>query len=199
MTATDMTDHEKVGHYVEMWKQTVQVQQHFNDIEWRIRGLALTVLTFALGAAAVAARDGANFGRVSLGTMVLMTSLLLWYSFYFVDKYWYHPLLKASVDHGETLETAINQFLPTEGLTKAISKGSGYIPRPLFGMIRIHKGEMHSVDKLNRFYGLGAVALVVLAAALQVAVLTVPAAKVQPPAHSPAQSTTPAPTQGATR
>lgn len=33
----NLTAHERVGHYIEMWKQTVTVQQHFNDIEWRIR------------------------------------------------------------------------------------------------------------------------------------------------------------------
>ena len=56
-----MNDDEKVGHYIEIWKQTVTVQQHFNDIEWRIRGLALTAATFALGAAAIAAKDGNSF------------------------------------------------------------------------------------------------------------------------------------------
>lgn len=52
-----MDDEDRVKHYIELWKQTVAVQQHFNDIEWRIRQLALTALTFALGAAAVAARE----------------------------------------------------------------------------------------------------------------------------------------------
>ncbi|WP_344067846.1 hypothetical protein [Nostocoides vanveenii] len=52
-----MTLDQEVGHYIEMWKQSVEVQMHFNDIEWRIRGLALTVATFALGAAGVAAKD----------------------------------------------------------------------------------------------------------------------------------------------
>ena len=52
-----LSDDDKVPFYLDMWKQTVTVQQHFNDIEWRIRGLALTVLTFALGAAGVASKD----------------------------------------------------------------------------------------------------------------------------------------------
>ena len=36
-----LSDDEKVKHYIELWKQTVTVQQHFNDLEWRIRGLTL--------------------------------------------------------------------------------------------------------------------------------------------------------------
>ena len=41
-----LTEDQRVGHYIEMWKQATQVNQHFNEIEWRIRGLALTVATF---------------------------------------------------------------------------------------------------------------------------------------------------------
>jgi len=92
-----LTQDQQVGHYIDMWKQSVEVQMHFNDIEWRIRGLALTVATFALGAAGVAAKDGTRVGAVSLGSLVLAIGLLLWYAFYFVDRFWYHPLLKAAV------------------------------------------------------------------------------------------------------
>src|SRR5450631_686527 len=49
MTPTGLTRDQQVGHYIDMWKLSVEVQMHFNDIEWRIRGLALTVATFALG------------------------------------------------------------------------------------------------------------------------------------------------------
>lgn len=29
---TELTTHEQVGHYIDIWKKTVDVQQHFNDI-----------------------------------------------------------------------------------------------------------------------------------------------------------------------
>ncbi len=70
-----LTVNERVGHYVEMWKKTVDVQQHFNDIEWRIRGLALTTATFAVGAAGVAAKDNSKIWFLSLGGLVLMLGL----------------------------------------------------------------------------------------------------------------------------
>ncbi len=61
-----LTRDQEIGHYIDMWKQAVEVQMHFNDIEWRIRGLALTVATFALGAAGVAAKDGTRVGWFSM-------------------------------------------------------------------------------------------------------------------------------------
>jgi hypothetical protein len=48
---------ERVKAYVEMWKQAIDLQKHFNDIEMRVRGLALTALTFALGGATLAVKD----------------------------------------------------------------------------------------------------------------------------------------------
>lgn len=167
MPSDELSNNERVSHYIEIWKQTIQVQQHFNDIEWRIRGLALSVLTFALGAAAVAAGRGERLGPMSVGTLVLLAGLLLWYAFYFVDKAWYHRLLKAAVGQGERLEDTIERDLPGIGLTKAISAGSPYLPKPLFGKIRFRKTAMDSTDKLNRFYGVGAAALLLLAVALQ--------------------------------
>ena len=46
--SSDLTEDRRLSHYVDMWKQSVETQQHFNTIEWQIRGLALTVATFAL-------------------------------------------------------------------------------------------------------------------------------------------------------
>src|SRR4051794_9635050 len=80
---------------VELWKQTIAVQQHFNDLSWRIRGLALTALTFTLGAAAVAAQKAVAvrlFGfAVQLSFLVALAGLVLWCSFFYVDRLWYHP------------------------------------------------------------------------------------------------------------
>src|SRR3954471_11049588 len=101
---TELTLAEQVTYYVDMWKKSVDVQQHFNDIEWRIRGLALTVMTFSLGAAGLAARDGSKFGMVSLAVLVLVVGGVLWLAFFVVDKVWYHPLLIGAVKHGAALE-----------------------------------------------------------------------------------------------
>lgn len=159
-------DMEKAKLYVDVWKQTVEVQKHFNDLEWRIRGLALTAATFALGASAIAARDGTTIGGISLGAVVLLAGVLLWHAFYFADRYWYHPLLMASVRHGEQLETELRTVLPRVGLTHDITAGS---PSKSPFLWRWRKGQLHSSDKLLYFYVIGGAVLVLAALLLQTA------------------------------
>jgi hypothetical protein len=164
-----LSESERVTSYIEMWKQATQVNQHFNDIEWRIRGLALTAATFAIGAAGVAANDGETFAHVSVGSLLLVVALLLWYAFYFVDSAWYHPLLKASVDKTMELEEEIAKSLPLGGLARAITEGSPYTPNAFVRRLSGTKPgvAMRSPDKLKWFYRVGAAALIAVAISLQ--------------------------------
>lgn len=189
--AEELTKNEQVSHYIDLYKQSVSVQMHFNDIEWRIRGLALTVATFSLGAAGVAAKDGTQVGRVSLGTVVLAIGLLLWYAFYFVDKAWYHPLLKAAVDNGTAIEKKISESLPQANMTATITANSGYQTKRVVGFLS-RKESMRSADKLVWFYKIGATALALAAIALQVGAMlgTSPAKGNPTPAPTPSASAT---------
>jgi hypothetical protein len=157
----------EIPHYLEMWKQSIAIQQHFNDIGWRIRGLALTALTFTLGAAAVAAQKGSTikiFGYcIQLSSSIAILGLILWVSFYFVDQVWYHRLLVGAVKHGETLETALQTRLPEAGLTKAISQNSPYVVN-----LKVITVTIHSSAKMRIFYCIGALALIIFAVALQI-------------------------------
>lgn len=164
---TSLTLDQQVGYYVDMWKQTVAVQMHFNDIEWRIRGLALTVATFALGAAGLATKDGTRVGPVSLGSLLITIGLLLWYAFYFVDRIWYHSFLRASVQHGTLIEAEIKKTLPAAGMTAAITAGSAHHTSRLERFFS-RKAVMQSDDKLRWFYKIGAAALITAALALQI-------------------------------
>lgn len=165
-------DEKHIAHYLDMWKQTITVQQHFNDIEWRIRGLALTALTFALGAAAVAAKDRIVvniFGSSwQLSSFVCVLGLFLWGAFYFVDRVWYHRLLIGSVRHGTELENALKEHLPLAGLTKRISENSVTEPVRIFGGHLKLIPALHSTTKLFLFYLIGAAVLFLTAVALQV-------------------------------
>jgi len=159
---------DQVGYYIDLWKKSVEVQQHFNDIGWRIRGLALTVATFALGAGAVAARDASFIGNVSLGAVIVLLGLLLWVAFYFVDRYWYHSLLKGAVKGGTEIEKEIQRHLPKAGVTAAISQASFQpIPR-LLGLFSGGKPQ-HSDEKLARFYWIGGLVFALAIAGFQVA------------------------------
>lgn len=170
MSTEELDRRDRVSGYIDLWKQTVEVQKHFNDLEWRIRGLALTALTFTVGAAGLAAGRDDRVGPISLGATVTVIGLILWYAFYFVDRYWYHPLLKAAVKQGEHIEELLSTDLPGADLTKQISLGSPQRWKPL-GIGRRGEGGgflLRSTQKMAVFYGIGATTLIVLAAALQV-------------------------------
>jgi hypothetical protein len=76
---------ERAELYLEMWKQTVQVQMHFNDIEMKVRTAAITVLTFVLGGASLALREGTRVELIwvkpPLATVTLFLGLVLWGAF----------------------------------------------------------------------------------------------------------------------
>jgi hypothetical protein len=192
----DEENHAKL--LVELWKQTVAVQQHFNDLCWRIRGLALTALTFTLGAAALAARepvDVALFGAdLRLSVIIIGAGFVLWRAFYYVDRRWYHQLLKGAVKHGEDLERELRTLVPAAGLTTAISDASPYDGRSWRGQ----RQPIKSTKKLQRFYGVVSLLLLAFAAALQLADAA-PEAEEQPRPNSsaavtpaePATTTTP--------
>lgn len=168
---SQLSDYERCSQYIELWKQTVEVQQHFNDLEWRIRGLALTAATFALGASAVAAKDGTKFFGISLASTVLVAGIILWFGFYFVDRYWYHPLLIGSVKHGEKLEKEIRAYLPQAGLTECITVASHIKPPKGLGRIAGKNPDktLRSEEKLRIFYWTGAASLIIAALFLQLA------------------------------
>lgn len=206
--SNEMSENERCSQYVDLWKQTVQVQQHFNDLEWRIRGLALTAATFALGASAVAAKDGTKFYGISLGSSVLIAGLILWFGFYFVDRYWYHPLLIGSVKHGEKLEDELQTYLPKAGLTKEITAASHIKPPKGLGRIARSTPDntLRSEQKLRIFYWIGAITLILTAIFLQLAACG-RTEKIEPkpervievirpsdPPAAPTSFTTPAPT-----
>jgi hypothetical protein len=160
----NVSDEELLKLQVEAWKTTVGVQQHFNDIELKIRGLAITVLTAVLAAAAVAIKDGTRVkilgGHVNLGAVIFFIGFVAWMLFYFVDQIWYHRLLMGAVFHAQTLEDLMASTLPGIGLTHRISLESPHQVTVLFGKIRVW--NLHSKQKMKVFYFTIAVLLVAL-------------------------------------
>jgi hypothetical protein len=152
---------------VEAWKTTIQVQQHFNEIEWKIRGLAVTLLTAVVGAAALAINDKTDvhvFGfDVHLAAVLLIAGLVGWCLFYFVDQIWYHRLLIGAVRHGERLETLLGGLVEGFGLTQRISRESPYV----FHLFGWHP-PLHSRHKMQVFYGVVALLLCLLAVLVQI-------------------------------
>lgn len=133
---------------IEIWKKTIDVQQHFNDLELRIRNYAVTLIVAIIGAAALIERERIRVvvaGRtVPLAAFLLFGGVVAWFAFYFMDRFWYHRLLYGSVNHGSYLEARARRVLPELALTDAISKASPLKP---FGRM-----EIHSTAKIDIFY-----------------------------------------------
>ena len=159
---------------IEVWKTTIEVQEHFNTIEMQIRNLAITVLTAALGAAvlidnqtqsAITAATtagkptlpppqisifGANFSPES---MIIFAGLVGWLCFYFMDRFWYHRLLQSAVEHGRAIENKLSTSFPYIDLSNQIKQGS-----PL----KIGRFKIHSESKIDLFYLVIALLLLIL-------------------------------------
>jgi len=147
---TDRTK-EAVSQKLDVWKKTIDVQQHFNDLELRIRNYAVTLLAGLLGAAAFGLKENVRvvvFDRsVSIAAPLLGAGIIGWLAFYFMDRFWYHRLLMGAVKHGSRLEAALRKDIPEIGLTEAIGRESP-IPIRLFGKI----WSIRSARKMDLFY-----------------------------------------------
>jgi len=141
---------------------TITVQQHFNDIELRIRNYALTLLLAVLAGAGLAIREHESvhvLGKdLSLATVILFAGLIAWLLFYFMDAGWYHRLLVGSVAHAIELEKDLANYVPGIGLSQRIGKES-----PL----KLGPVTLHSKHKIHLFYGVIAVVLIAFAVIVQ--------------------------------
>jgi hypothetical protein len=144
------TDHAAL----EVWKATIDVQKHFNDLCLRVRSIAVTVLGAFLAAAGYALREHQSVTvldkTASLAGLILLAGLVCWTAFWLMDRLWYHRLLRAAVRHGRKVEQALVETIPVIGLTGTIDDES-----PLLGMRAGHR--------LSIFYGFVAALLFVAA------------------------------------
>ena len=135
---------------LEVWKTTIGVQQHFNELSLRVRSIAITVLGGFLAVAGYALKERASVEfmgqQISLTGAILLAALLCWAAFYVMDRLWYHRLLRAAVQHGRIVEEHLRPTVPSIGLTATIDDAS-----PIWGLRAGHR--------LSIFYGFIAVIL----------------------------------------
>lgn len=136
-----------IGFLLDAWKKTVDVQQHFNQIEMDIRKSAVTLILAAVGAAGFASDKHLTFSLherswpVAAG--ILGAAAIAWSLFGCVDYYWYHRLLKGAVKHGMELEKALRaRGVPVE-LTDCIGRESP---------VEIGSWKLRSNGKIKAFY-----------------------------------------------
>ncbi|WP_170421298.1 hypothetical protein [Ruegeria arenilitoris] len=136
---------------IEVWKTIVGVQMHFNDISMRIRNLFITLLLALLAAIGFLLDKSLSF---SFSGIVLQFTVLVpilgavgAFLFYFMDRYWYHRLLKGSVKHGIAIEQRHKNELPELSLSDVIGAESPFRPR---GPIRWLAGVVVSQDDFKK-------------------------------------------------
>lgn len=136
------------------WESAIENQRHFNNIEWKIRALALTaisaILTVVSATRVTAAVELEGGLTIPSASFMLAAAAGIWYIFFFVDYYWYHPLLRASTTVANDLEKAISEITGTRGLSTTITDGSH---NTWLGV------SLNSTRKLQVFYLLGAAML----------------------------------------
>ncbi|MBI4589937.1 MAG: HAD family hydrolase [Candidatus Rokubacteria bacterium] len=149
---------ERRNQIIDVWKKVVDVQQHFNDLELRVRNLALTGLVALVGFAGFVLRERVGlvaFGiAVPLASLVLLAGLPIIFAFWLMDRFWYHRLLYGAVTHGREIEQRARLVLPELGLTDAIGRASP---------IRVWRWELRSPRRIDLFYAALALTLVVAA------------------------------------
>src|SRR4051812_47094932 len=90
--------------HVELWKKVVDVQMHFNDLQLRVRTLAFTVTAAFLALGGYALKDAGPLGifnvHIPLAAVVIFSAVVPVFAFYFMERWWYHPLLAGAVFEG---------------------------------------------------------------------------------------------------
>lgn len=145
---------------IEIWKKIVDVQQHFNDLELRIRNFALIVTGAFLGLGGYAIKDAGVvkvFGlEVSIAGLVVVSAIFPLTAFYFMDRLWYHRLLDGSVYAGIEAETALKDLGYKVDLGSKIKEHSPF-------KLWLTKKMIRSATKMDLFYAILAGSLLLVA------------------------------------
>jgi len=162
---SDKPDYERLKLVVDVWKHTVSVQMHFNDMEMKVRNLYFTILAASIGL--IGAVQGKRIEipdfdlKVSLSIVVIAAVVPISALFYFIDRHWYHRLLKGAVNQCMEIEKKYEQELPEIQLGSKISAESRvhfpcWIYKVMFLFVRDKRFRqdswLHSDHKIEVLY-----------------------------------------------
>lgn len=113
---------------LKVWEKTVDVQMHFNDLCLKVRYFAISILGVLLGGAAISYRFGGDVFILNIqfhiAAVFVAISIVVWLAFYYMDRYWYHELLRGAVRHGKLVENSLRQQIPVISLAASIRQAS---------------------------------------------------------------------------
>ncbi|WP_272572268.1 hypothetical protein [Providencia sp. PROV258] len=150
-------DKELIKIKVDVWKTVIETQEHFNDLEMKVRNFGILILSAFIGATGVTFNSDSVFYffgyEILISAIFSFGAAVIWWLFYFVDIYWYHPLLLGAVKQGLKIESELESIIPGITLTKQIGESS---PRDFLFFKKIH-----STTKAKIFY-FGILAILVM-------------------------------------
>ncbi|HEX8165258.1 MAG TPA: HAD family hydrolase [Beijerinckiaceae bacterium] len=160
--AVGQTQEDEVKNALEIWKKTIDIQQHFNDLEMRIRNFAITVVGALVAAVGFTYQYNletmiAGY-RIPTGIGFIAAAIFAWSGFFLMDRYWYHILLRGAVAHAGIIEKQFADRIPGIGLGQSISQASGDV--------RFLGIKMNSNRRLTAFYVAGFLMLAVVLVSL---------------------------------
>ena len=153
-----------IGEYIDVWKKLVDMQQHLNAIGLHIRLVAILAVVVMLIAAGYAHAEHAILAvlghSVPAAFALAVLALVVWATFYFMDRHWYHRLLNGAVEATRPIEQAIRKALRELDLSGHIRHESPIALSLLGKTITIH-----TKDKTDVVYG-GIALFIVIAAVI---------------------------------
>jgi hypothetical protein len=88
---------EENNQVIDIWKVVVDVQQHFNDIEMRIRSMFVTILLALFASIGFLLDKKLSFPigpmSVQFAVLIPIIGIVGTFLFYFIYRFWYHRLL----------------------------------------------------------------------------------------------------------
>lgn len=150
-----LNDKDKVDGLIQIWDKTIDVQMHFNQLEFKVRQFAISLSSLILGGifALIVTKkiepiiiiNDITIHTLSIG---FYFSAIVWFVFYLVDRHWYHVFLKGAVMEALEIENELKEYLPISGLSNTIGKYSSSKTIPY-----VNLKISDSNSRLNVFYG----------------------------------------------
>lgn len=141
---------QNIPNVIKIWEKVVDVQQHFNDIELRIRNIAVTAFTFIIGGIGYLEKENLKFTFpnfvIPFSSALAIIGIIILLAFFYMDKFWYHKLLQGAVNQGRMIEKKWAKYIPEIGLSQSIKDSS---PHSFLWFWNIH-----SEQKFRIFYGM---------------------------------------------
>ncbi|MFY0686580.1 MAG: hypothetical protein JXQ90_05415 [Cyclobacteriaceae bacterium] len=146
---------------VELWRETIGVQKHFNDLSLKVRSYLVTVLGGLIVAVAYLYKENVlieiNGFSFNAGFMLIAAGIVLLLAIRIMDRNWYHELLRGAVKTGMEIEKLIKSKYGNQDLvflTTQIKEDSEDVRiRPLFVLSKLRWAKFNSTIRMRLFYG----------------------------------------------